>query len=126
MVACVFDSTDRIQHMFFRFMIDGHPANRGRDDVKKYRHTIRDLYVRSDELLGRVMKKCDDSKTVLLVMSDHGFTHFSRGMNLNSWLIESGYMTLKNGDKTSGEWFQGVEEAHLACQPDALEILQFP
>ncbi|MBN1826588.1 MAG: alkaline phosphatase family protein [Candidatus Eisenbacteria bacterium] len=109
MVACVFDATDRIQHMFFRYMTDGHPANRGRDDVEKYRHTIRDLYVRMDELLGRTLAKCDDTRTVLLVMSDHGFTHFSRGMNLNTWLIENGYMALKNGDKTSGEWFQGVD-----------------
>jgi predicted AlkP superfamily phosphohydrolase/phosphomutase len=44
-----------------------------------------------------------------MVMSDHGFTEFSRGMNLNSWLVENGYMTMKNGDKTCMDWFNGVD-----------------
>ena len=108
LVTCVFDSTDRIQHMFFRYMSDDHPANAGKDAVK-YKDTIRDLYIRSDELLGRVMKKCDDPRTVLFVMSDHGFTHFKRGVNMNSWLVENGYMVMKDGATTCKDWFQGVD-----------------
>ena len=107
-MVTVFDCTDRIQHMFFRYLKEDHPANRGKD-TEQYKNTIEDLYVRMDELLGRVMKKCDDSRSVLMVMSDHGFTHFHRGMNLNSWLVENGYMVMKNGDTTCQDWFQGVD-----------------
>jgi predicted AlkP superfamily phosphohydrolase/phosphomutase len=107
-VACVFDCTDRIQHMFWRCFDENHPANRGKE-VARYADTIRDLYIRMDELLGRVMEKCSDPRTVLMVMSDHGFTEFSRGMNLNSWLVENGYMVMEDGGKSCKDWFQGVD-----------------
>jgi predicted AlkP superfamily phosphohydrolase/phosphomutase len=47
--------------------------------------------------------------TLLMVMSDHGFKSFRRGVNLNSWLVENGYMTLKDGKKTGADWFQDVD-----------------
>ncbi|MFH1279175.1 MAG: alkaline phosphatase family protein [Candidatus Eisenbacteria bacterium] len=108
LVACVFDCTDRIQHMFWRYFDPNHPANVGKDG-EIYKDEIEKLYVRMDELLGRIMKECDDTRTVLMLMSDHGFTEFSRGMNLNSWLVENGYMTMQNGDKTCQDWFRGVD-----------------
>ena len=36
LVVCVFDITDRMQHLFFRYLKDAYPANRGRD-VDKHR-----------------------------------------------------------------------------------------
>ena len=47
-VVCVFDITDRVQHMFMRCLDGGHPANRGRD-IHPYRDTIRELYQRMDD-----------------------------------------------------------------------------
>ncbi len=105
--VCVFDTSDRIQHMFFRCLDDDHPANRGKE-LQKYKTVIEDLYVNMDGLLSRVLEKADD-KTVVMVMSDHGFTHFKRGVNLNTWLFENGYLHLKNGKPTSGDWFDGVD-----------------
>ena len=105
--VCVFDTTDRIQHMFFRCLDEKHPANRGKE-VEKYKEVIRDLYIRMDQLLGRVLAEVDD-KTVVLVMSDHGFTQFKRGVNLNTWLFQHGYLTLKPGKSSSGDWFQDVD-----------------
>ncbi|MEO2034434.1 MAG: alkaline phosphatase family protein, partial [Planctomycetaceae bacterium] len=37
-----------------------------------------------------------DDRTLLLVMSDHGFTSFRRQFNLNSWLMDNGYVRPKN------------------------------
>ena len=34
---------------------------------------------------------------LLVVMSDHGFTSWRRSFNLNSWLRENGYLTLRPG-----------------------------
>ena len=45
-----------------------------------------------------------------MVISDHGFTNFRRGVNLNSWLRDNGYLVLKDENaRTSGDWFDGVD-----------------
>jgi predicted AlkP superfamily phosphohydrolase/phosphomutase len=106
--VCVFDATDRIQHMFMRFMSDDHPANNDGVDLAKYKGVIEDLYKRMDCLIGKVMEKIDD-KTILMVISDHGFKPFKRGVNLNTWLYRNGYLCLKDGSEIGGEWFHDVD-----------------
>ena len=107
LTTCVFDTPDRIQHMFFRCLDETHPANRGKE-FERYRGVIEDLYRRMDQLVGKVMDKVDD-QTVVLVMSDHGFTQFKRGVNLNSWFLKEGYLKLLPGKSVSGDWFDGVD-----------------
>ena len=85
-VACVFDTTDRVQHMFFAQKDKGGP----------YSKTIEELYQRADVLVGK-MSKYVDSETVLIVLSDHGFASFERGCDLNAWLRDNGYLVLKPG-----------------------------
>jgi len=104
--ACVFDITDRMQHMFFRYLVKDHPANKNKDE-KKYAHVIEDLYKYADTMLDSVLEQIDD-QTLLFVMSDHGFKLFIRGINLNSWLYKNGYLAVKNGD-LSGEYLQNVD-----------------
>ena len=108
-VACVFDGTDRLQHMFFRYLDDQHPANRGKD-VEKHKHAILDMYRRADKMIGRVMSDLgpDDH---FMVISDHGFQSFRRGINLNTWLARNGLLKLKNGASRSGteEWLESVD-----------------
>lgn len=102
MVACVFDAPDRIQHMFWRFREEGHPALNGDGaKVETHRNTIRDMYVKMDELVGRTVQSVGKD-TALIVMSDHGFKSFRRGVDLNAWLRANGYLTL-NGDATSSD-----------------------
>jgi predicted AlkP superfamily phosphohydrolase/phosphomutase len=106
-LVTVFDITDRIQHMFFRYLEDDHPANRDKDrDVHK--QAIERLYCDMDQMVGRVREKLDED-TVLIIMSDHGFTSFKRGINLNSWLHQHGYLVLKDGLRVSDDYFQGVD-----------------
>ena len=88
-VVCVFDITDRVQHMFFRFHKDDHWGTSVADE--RYAHVLRDLYVQMDGLLGRVMKEID-VQTVLMVLSDHGFKPFRRAVELNRWLQQNGYL----------------------------------
>jgi predicted AlkP superfamily phosphohydrolase/phosphomutase len=38
-----------------------------------------------------------DSHTTLLVLSDHGFAPYYRSFNLNTWLLNNGYIRLKDG-----------------------------
>ena len=98
MVVCVFDGPDRIQHMFWRFLDPAHPALRGAENT--HGGTIRDMYARMDALVGETMAKLDDA-TALFVMSDHGFKSFRRGVDLNAWLREHGYLRLQGGAVTS-------------------------
>ncbi len=105
--ACVFDTTDRVQHMFWRYLDKDHPAVRDLRQDQKPR-VIQDLYDRMDNLIGRVMQQMDD-ETLLLVISDHGFKSFARCMNLNAWLHQNGYLALKDGKTESGDWFEDVD-----------------
>jgi len=109
MVTCVFDGPDRIQHMFWRFHEDGHPAlsstgaDGKADRVKErdeYRDTIREMYKKMDELVGRTIEEVDPNDA-LFVMSDHGFKSFRRGIDLNAWLRDNGYLKLKDGANSS-------------------------
>ncbi len=105
--ACVFDTTDRVQHMFWRYLEEDHPA--ARDTPCDQRpEVIQDLYYRMDALVGRVMEKMDD-KALLLVVSDHGFKSFARCVNLNAWLHQSGYLVLNAGRTESRDWFEDVD-----------------
>ncbi len=105
-VVCVFDITDRLQHMFWRYLEADHPANPGKD-TEWHRHAIRDLYRKMDELVGRLLQKVDD-ETVVFVMSDHGFNSFRRGVNLNAWLHQNGYLAVHEGP-SGKEWFEEVD-----------------
>ncbi len=106
--VCVFDTTDRIQHMFMRFLSRDHPAHASSGYREDYADRIEQLYTRMDDMIGRVMKAIDDDD-VLMVISDHGFRQFKRGVNLNTWLHENGYLALKDGKETGGEWFRDVD-----------------
>ncbi len=108
-VTVVFDTSDRISHMFWRTLDKTHPANAGKE-LARWERVIPDTYKRMDELVGEVRAKLgDDPDTVLMVISDHGFTDFRRGVNLNSWLRDEGYLVLKDGAQTSGDWFEKVD-----------------
>ena len=97
-VVCVFDLTDRLQHMFFRYLDPTHPANRGRGT--KHGDVIRKLYIEMDGLVGRTLAAAGDDSAVF-VMSDHGFKPFRRGVELNRWLYEEGFLAVR-GDEPSG------------------------
>ena len=106
-VACVFDGTDRLQHMFFRYLDESHPANQGKD-TQRFKHTIRDMYKQADTMVGQVMKQLGP-KDIFMVISDHGFQSFRRGVNLNTWLMKQGLLFLKDNMKVSGDWFENVD-----------------
>lgn len=105
-VACVFDTSDRIQHMFYRYL-HSNGAHDGASAVA-FGGTIEEMYKKMDNLVGLASSYADD-KTALFVLSDHGFCSFRRGINLNSWLRDNGYLVLQNGARESGPYFRGVD-----------------
>ncbi|MHC4265730.1 MAG: alkaline phosphatase family protein [Planctomycetota bacterium] len=106
--VCVFDGTDRIQHTFWRDIDEEHPA-RKQQQQDPDRNAIEDLYKRMDVLVGKTIEKCKGKDTVFMIISDHGFSTFRYGIDLNRWLEENGYLKVKEdlrGEKhlTAIDW----------------------
>lgn len=101
LTVCVFDTPDRIQHMFWR----QHEQRRPNDP---HAGVIDDMVMRMDALVGETMKRIDE-QTLLIVLSDHGFTAFRRGVNLNTWLRDNGYLVMKDDAEACRPWLQGVD-----------------
>lgn len=103
-----FGATDLLQHMFWR---DRDPLHPGRDpeQAQQFGRVIDDLYVSTDRLVADALDTLGPDDT-LIVLSDHGFTSFRRGLNVNSWLSRNGFMKFKNGaQRWPGEMFAGVD-----------------
>jgi predicted AlkP superfamily phosphohydrolase/phosphomutase len=89
----IFYFTDRIGHLFWRFLDPSHPAY---DPVlaAKYAPEVLKAYQTMDEMVGKA-RALAGPEALFIVCSDHGFSSFRRGVNLNTWLVRNGFMTLK-------------------------------
>jgi predicted AlkP superfamily phosphohydrolase/phosphomutase len=89
-----FSSLDLNSHMFWRLIDPKHP---GYDATLAAQNgsAIESFYEQMDQVLGEVLPKLD-RHTTLLVLSDHGFAPYYRSFNLNTWLLDSGYIKLKS------------------------------
>jgi len=54
------------------------------------------------------MAKCQGRDTLLMVLSDHGFNTFRRGIDLNRWLEENGYLKVDDSRRMD-EHLAGVD-----------------
>ena len=91
-LAAIFDDLDRVQHMFFHNRMD----------------VVQDWYRRLDRFVDDVNARVDawSGKYRYLILSDHGFAAFRQKVHLNRWLLESGYLFMKNGgsDLSGVDW----------------------
>jgi len=104
----VIESTDRVQHMMWRLIDPKHPMY---DPAlaAKFGGAIESVYRRADAFVGEVMDRVDPG-TPILVVSDHGFHSWRKAVNLNTWLVQNGYMTLQGqrpADKKLDDLFGG-------------------
>ncbi len=95
----VIETTDRVQHMMWRFIDPRHPMH---DPAlaATWGDAIERTYRKCDDLVGRMRAKLPKD-AVVFVMSDHGFHSFRRCVNLNSWLAENGYLVF-SGQPSGG------------------------
>jgi len=103
----VFDTMDRIQHMFWRFLDPEHPKYNP-TLAEKYGDVISDIYIKMDGIVAKVLEKVD-SDTSLYIISDHGFKTFRLAMNVNSWLRDEGYLVFEEGKDSCNKFFRGVD-----------------
>ena len=89
-LACVFDTLDRIQHMFYRDRLD----------------IIEQWYEDIDKLIGRIELRLKQrnllDKTKIIILSDHGFSEFDTKVHLNRWLLDNDYLIAPSGTGGKG------------------------
>ena len=90
----VFELTDRVAHVFWRYLDPEHPAY---DPVTapQYKDAVLDAYRFMDREVGQALQRMGPDD-VLLVLSDHGFHTWHKSVNYNTWLVKNGYMVLKD------------------------------
>lgn len=117
----VFGETDRVCHMMYRYFDPKHPQWKQEEAEQeiafgprriKAKDAIPAIYEEVDRTIGIVMQRIESGQLgdcTLMVCSDHGFSPFREEVELNAWLIEHGFMTLKTADgkPTSEKSFLG-------------------
>jgi predicted AlkP superfamily phosphohydrolase/phosphomutase len=89
-----FSSLDLNSHMLWRLIDPQHPEYNA-ESAAQYGSALPEFYQQIDQVLGEVLPRLDDH-TTLLVLSDHGFAAYNRSFNLNTWLLNNGYITLRS------------------------------
>jgi len=106
----VIETTDRVQHMMWRLRDRKHPMY---DAALAAKHgdAIERIYRRADTFVAEVMEHLEPG-TQLLIVSDHGFHSWRKAVNLNTWLVQQGYMVVQGqqpGEKKLEDLFGGGE-----------------
>lgn len=83
---------DRIHHGFWQFFDKHH---RKYEKGNKYENEMKHYYIYLDQKIGELLKIVSDDAYVLIV-SDHGAKGMDGGIALNEWLIQNGFLKLKN------------------------------
>jgi predicted AlkP superfamily phosphohydrolase/phosphomutase len=102
-----FSGIDLCGHMMWRHADEKHPfhdaafarsdsSSWSKRDGSTWGDVIEDLYLRMDGVIGELRAQIPADAT-LIVISDHGFATFRRKFSLNTWLLEHGYLVLKEG-----------------------------
>jgi len=95
MLFFYFSSIDQNAHMLWNYMDPEHPGHLKDEFLAD---GIEYLYKQLDRIVGTALESIDD-ETTFIIMSDHGFSPFYWEVNLNSWLLEKGYVTLRDPSK---------------------------
>ena len=82
---------DRIHHAFWKPMDPAHPQY---EPHSPFATAIHDYYCHVDQHIGLLLAQCG-SETAVLIVSDHGARPLMGGICINEWLMDKGYLTLK-------------------------------
>jgi predicted AlkP superfamily phosphohydrolase/phosphomutase len=83
---------DRLHHAFWKYCDPNHPQF---EADNPYRHVFKDYYEALDAEVGSILSLLHEDDNVLIV-SDHGAQPLQGGIRLNQWLINQGYLVLKD------------------------------
>ena len=85
----VFTGTDRLSH----FLWDAYE-----DESHKYHQVFLEHFHQIDEVIGEIVDRLSE-EDLLILLSDHGFEHLEKDVNINFILKENGFLKLKPDSK---------------------------
>ncbi len=88
---------DRLHHGFWHYWDREHPLHPGET---KYSRIIPEYYRFLDTHIAKILEILPD-KTHVFIVSDHGAQAMTGGFRLNQWLLQNGYLVLKNHPENS-------------------------
>jgi predicted AlkP superfamily phosphohydrolase/phosphomutase len=106
----VIESTDRVQHMMWRLIDPQHPLYDAAL-AAQFGDSIERVYRRADDFVGEIVRRVGPDVPVMIV-SDHGFHSWRKAVNLDTWLVQNGYMVMK-GQRRGQEALGLVRRRHL-------------
>jgi predicted AlkP superfamily phosphohydrolase/phosphomutase len=92
----IFEFTDRVGHVMWRYLDPEHPAYDARK-AALYGPSVEASYREMDAIVGDAMSRLAPGD-LMMVLSDHGFATWRWSVNYNTWLVRNGYMALKAED----------------------------
>lgn len=101
----VFPEVDRISHFYWNYMDAGSPYYKEDASLK---YAILDIYREVDRAMGKIVELLPKD-TLFVSMSDHGFRRGTINFNIDSFLVEKGYMVLNKTDVVVQEQQSGYE-----------------
>jgi predicted AlkP superfamily phosphohydrolase/phosphomutase len=81
---------DRIHHGFWKYFDETHRAY---EPGSPYETAVFDYYKYLDDRLGEILNLVEGAS--VMVVSDHGAKKMEGGVCINEWLIQNGYLSLK-------------------------------
>lgn len=100
--------TDRLHHFLWQQMEEGDPT---------YAPAFYAFYRRIDEMLGELASKLDQD-TTLMWMADHGFCTIKKEVYVNRWLMDQGWLTLRNTPPDRAKGLDEIDPTSVAYSLD--------
>jgi predicted AlkP superfamily phosphohydrolase/phosphomutase len=100
--------TDRLHHFLWQQMDEKDPV---------YAPAFYDFYRRIDQMLGQLASKLDD-RTTLVWMADHGFCTIKKEVYVNRWLMDNGWLKLRNVPPDRQKGLDEVDPGSIAYSLD--------
>ncbi len=105
--------TDRLHHFLWQQMEEGHPT---------YAPAFLDFYRRIDDMLGQLAARLDEN-TTLMWMADHGFCTIKKEVYVNRWLVDNGWLKLRNIPPDRKEGLNEIDPTSVAYSLDPGRIV---
>jgi predicted AlkP superfamily phosphohydrolase/phosphomutase len=100
--------TDRLHHFLWQQMEEGHPT---------YAPAFYDFYRRIDDMLGELAGRLDED-TTLVWMADHGFCSIKKEFYVNRWLMDKGWLRLRNTPPDRKKGLDEIDPSSVAYSLD--------
>lgn len=100
--------TDRLHHFLWQQMEEEHPT---------YAPAFYAFYRRIDDMLGQLADKLDGN-TTLMWMADHGFCSIKKEIYVNRWLMDHGWLKLRNVPPDRKKGLDEIDPSSVAYSLD--------